>query len=423
VAEKVSVIPKIPTYRELETELREVKAKYGDERRTEIVAAEGEISIENLIPNEEVVVTISHLAYVKRTKSAEYRTQSRGGRGSLGSKTRDADFIEHIFVANAHNYLLLFTEQGRCHWIRVYEIPEASKTSSGRVIQNLIALPKEDRVMAYIVVEDLNDSEFLNSHYIMFGTKGGVIKKTPLEAFSRPRTNGINAITIREGDQLMDARLTNGNNQIFLANRSGLAIRFEESRVRSMGRSAAGVRGMALQNDDDRVIGMVCVDPDDQETSILVVSELGSGKRSKVEDYRLTNRGGKGVKTLQITDKTGALVALMAVKEEDDLMITNKSGIVIRMNVSDIRVMGRATQGVRVINLQKNDSIADVAVVKYNEDAENESDADVDDDTDVSIIEDADVVSDAPTDQNSDADDHSDPESDDDSGENSDETS
>jgi DNA gyrase subunit A len=388
----------------IKDELREVKAKFGDERRTEIVAAEGEISIEDLIPNEEVVVTISHLAYVKRTKTAEYRTQGRGGRGSLGSKTRDADFIEHIFVANAHNYLLLFTEQGRCHWIRVYEIPEASKTASGRVIQNLIALPKEDKVKAYIVVEDLNDTDFLNSHYIVFGTTGGVIKKTSLEAFSRPRTNGINAITIREGDQLMDARMTNGNNQIFLANKAGLAIRFEESRVRSMGRSAAGVRGMALQNEDDRVVGMVCVDPDDQDTSVLVVSEFGSGKRSKVEDYRLTNRGGKGIKTIQITDKTGALVALKAVKEEDDLMITNRSGIVIRMPVSDIRVMGRATQGVRVINLQKNDSIADVTVVIHTDDEDEDLPGDASVDIGASDATNPDTDSDTGSDIDSDSD-------------------
>ncbi|RLD22783.1 MAG: DNA gyrase subunit A [Bacteroidetes bacterium] len=383
----------------IKDELREVKAKYGDERRTEIVAAEGEISIEDLIPNEEVVVTISHLAYVKRTKSAEYKTQSRGGRGSLGSKTRDADFIEHIFVANAHDYLLLFTQQGRCHWIRVYEIPETSKTASGRVIQNLIAIPKDDSVKAYIVVKDLSDTEFLNSHYIMFGTTRGVIKKTSLEAFSRPRTNGINAITIREGDQLMDARLTNGNNQIFLANKSGLAIRFEESRVRSMGRSAAGVRGMAMKDENDRVIGMVCIDPEDQETSILVVSEFGSGKRSKVEDYRLTNRGGKGVKTIQITDKTGALVALKAVREEDDLMITNRSGIVIRMPVSDIRVMGRATQGVRVINLQKKDSIADVTVVIRGD----EEDEDIGTEGDEAINPDVDLNPDAETDATDDS--------------------
>ena len=400
----------------IKDELREIKAKYGDERRTEIVAAEGEISIEDLIPNEEVVVTISHLAYVKRTKSAEYRTQNRGGRGSLGSKTRDADFIEHIFVANAHNYLLLFTEKGRCHWIRVYEIPEASKTASGRVIQNLIALPKEDKVKAYIVVEDLNDADFLNSHYIMFGTTRGVIKKTSLEAFSRPRTNGINAITIREGDQLMDARLTNGNNQIFLANKSGLAIRFEESRVRSMGRSAAGVRGMTLKDENDRVVGMVCVDPGDQDTSILVVSELGSGKRSRVEDYRLTNRGGKGVKTIQITDKTGGLVALKAVKEEDDLMITNRSGIVIRMPVSDIRVMGRATQGVRVIKLQKNDSIADVTVVIQSDDEDETvtEDGNVDIDTDVSGDTTPDTTSDAEAEKDSDSSDDADSNSSDD---------
>ena len=358
----------------IKDEMREIKATYGDERRTGIVAAEGEIRIEDMIPDDEVVVTISHLGYIKRTKMAEYRTQSRGGRGSRGSKTRNEDFIEHLFVATNHNYLLLFTEQGRCHWVRVYEIPEAAKTATGRVIQNIISLPKEDNVKAYIIVEDLNNEEFLNSRYILFATAKGVVKKTSLEAFSRPRSNGINAITIREGDQLIDARLTNGDNMVFLANRAGMAIQFEESRVRSMGRSAAGVRGMTLQNENDRVVGMVIVDIDDDESTILVVSEKGTGKRSKTEDYRITNRGGKGVKTMQITDKTGNLVAIKSVREEDELMITNQSGIVIRMPVDDIRVMGRATQGVRVINLSDDDQIADVAVVRADDDEEDQDD-------------------------------------------------
>ena len=358
----------------IKDEMRELKAKHGDERRTGIKAAEGEIRIEDMIPNEEVVVTISHLGYIKRTKVAEYKIQGRGGRGSRGSKTRDEDFIEHLFIAKNHNYLLLFTEQGQCHWIRVYEIPEASKTSTGRVIQNLIALPKEDKVKAYIVVEDLEDEDFLNSHYIVFGTSHGMIKKTLMESFSRPRANGIIAITIKEGDQLIDARLTNGENQIFLANKAGMAIRFEESRVRSMGRTAAGVRGMTLQDENDRVIGMACVEPGDEETTLLVVSENGTGKRSAIEDYRLTNRGGKGVKTIQITDKTGGVVALKPVKEEDSLMITNRSGIMIRMAVEEIRVMGRATQGVRVINLQDDDAIADVAVIKGGMDEDEDHD-------------------------------------------------
>ena len=349
-------------------ELIEVKAAYGDDRRTGIVAAEGEIRIEDIIPDEEVVVTISSLGYIKRTKMAEYRVQSRGGRGSRGSKTRDEDFIEHLFVATNHNWLLLFTELGRCHWVRVYEIPEATKTATGRVIQNVISLPKEDAVKAYIIVKDLNDEEFVNNHYIFFATRQGVVKKTQVEAFSRPRSNGINAITIREGDQLIDARLTNGDSFVFLANRAGMAIRFEESRVRSMGRSAAGVRGMTLQDENDQVVGMVAMDATDEESTILVVSENGTGKRSKVEDYRITNRGGKGVKTLQVTEKTGSLVAIKSVKEEDELMITNQSGIVIRMPVADIRVMGRATQGVKVINLSDDDQLADVAVVRIGDD-------------------------------------------------------
>ena len=287
----------------IKEELTELKEKYGDERRTEIKHADGDISIEDMIPDEEVVVTISHLGYIKRTKSTEYKSQGRGGRGSRGSKTRDEDFIEHLFVANTHNYLLLFTEQGRCHWLRVFEIPEASKTSSGRVIQNIINLPKDDKVKAYINIKDLTDEEFINNHYIVFCTKRGLIKKTVVEAFSRPRTNGINAITINEGDNLLEARLTNGSNEILIANKAGRAIRFPESKVRAMGRSAAGVRGITLASEDDAVVGMISVDPNDPEISILVVSEKGNGKRSALEDYRITNRGGKGVKTIQITEK------------------------------------------------------------------------------------------------------------------------
>ncbi|MFT5765591.1 MAG: DNA gyrase subunit A [Saprospiraceae bacterium] len=354
----------------IKEELAEIKERFGDERRTEINYAAGDISIEDMIPDEEVVITISHLGYVKRTKASEYRAQGRGGRGSKGSKTRDEDFIEHLFTASTHNYLLLFTEQGRCFWLRAYEIPEASKASSGRVIQNIISLPKEDKVKAYIIIKDLKDEEFLNNNYIVFCTKNGLIKKTSVEAFSRPRTNGINAITINEGDTLLEAHLTNGNNEIVIANKGGRAIRFPEAKVRPMGRSAAGVRGIRLSEKikGDEVVGMVSVDPADPNVSILVVSEKGNGKRSALDDYRVTNRGGKGVKTIQVTDKTGFLITIKSVTILDDLMISNKSGIVIRMNVEDMRVMGRATQGVRLIRLDEGDSIADVAVVARDDD-------------------------------------------------------
>jgi len=345
-------------------ELREVKDKYGDERRSEITYSDGEINVEDMIPNDENVITISSLGYIKRTKSDEYKSQGRGGRGSRGSKTRSEDFIEHLFVANSHNYLLLFTELGRCFWIRVYEVPEASKTSSGRVIQNLLSLPKEDKVKGYIIIQDLKDEEFLNNNYIIFCTKKGVIKKTLVEAFSRPRTNGINAITINEGDQLMEVKLTNGENDILIANKNGRAIRFDEAGVRSMGRSAAGVRGIRLDEGEDEVVGMISVDSSDESETILVVSENGYGKRSKLEDYRKTKRGGKGVKTMQVTDKTGKVISIKTVSDNDDLMITNKSGIAIRMPADEIRVMGRATQGVRVIKLGEKDSIADLAVIK-----------------------------------------------------------
>ncbi len=351
----------------IKDELAEVKEKYGDERRTEINFAGGDISMEDLIKDEEVVVTISHLGYIKRTPTSEYKTQNRGGRGSRGSKTRDEDFIEHMFTATNHNYLLLFTEHGKCYWLRVFDIPEANKTSSGRVIQNILTIPKEDRVRAYIIVKDLKDEEFLRNNFIMFGTRSGVVKKTPLHAFSRPRVGGIIAITIKDGDQLLEARLTNGRNEIFMGTRKGLAIRFNEEAIRSMGRSAAGVRGIRISEKNDAVVGMICIDPEDKETTIFVVSEKGNGKRSDFDDYRLTNRGGKGVKTMQITEKTGALVAIKAVKDDDDLLITNKSGIMIRMSIGDVRVMGRATQGVRVIRVDENDEIADVAVVPHAE--------------------------------------------------------
>jgi DNA gyrase subunit A len=347
----------------LKDEMAEMITNYGDERRTEILHADGEIAIEDMIPNDQVVITISHLGYVKRTRSDEFRAQGRGGRGAKGSRTRDADFVEHILIGDNHNYLMFFTEQGRCFWLRVYELPEASKASAGRVIQNIISLPKDDNVKAYILVEDLTDKEVLENHFIMFCTKKGIVKKTSLEAFSRPRTNGINAITINEGDMLLEAKLTNGNSEIILANLGGRAIRFNESNVRSMGRSAAGVKGMTLANDADEVIGMVCIDPTDENTSIFVVSEKGYGKRSALEDYRITNRGGKGVKTLSVTNKTGSLIAIKQITDEDDLMVTTKQGIVLRLEAHDFRVMGRATQGVKVINLDANDDIADLAVL------------------------------------------------------------
>ena len=347
----------------IKEELRELDERFGDDRRTDISYADDEISIEDMIPNDEVVITISHLGYIKRTKSTEYKQQGRGGRGSRGSKTRDKDFVEHIFVANNHNYLLLFTEQGRCYWLRVFEIPEAGKNSAGRVMQNIIQLPKDDKVRAYIMIEDLKDDEFLNNNYIVFCTKKGVIKKTQVEAFSRPRVNGINAITINEGDQLLEVKLTNGEQNIILANRNGRAIHFPESKVRAMGRTAAGVKGMKLDDNKDAIIGMITVDPKDEEVSVMVLSEKGNGKRSSLEDYRITNRGGKGVKTMQITDKTGALVAMKAVTDLDELMVTTMEGIVIRIALAELRVMGRATQGVRVIRLDNTDSIADVAVI------------------------------------------------------------
>ncbi len=352
----------------IKEELAFIKEKYGDERRTDINLAGGDISMEDLIKDEEVIVTITHLGYIKRTPSSEYRTQGRGGRGSRGSKTRDEDFVEHIFSATNHNYLLLFTEQGKCHWLRIYEIPEAGKNSSGRVIQNILAIPPNDKVRAYIIVKDLKDEDFINQHYIMFCTQKGVIKKTLVEAFSRPRAGGINALTINEGDQLLEAKLTNGNNEVFIASRMGNAIRFNESAVRAMGRSAAGVRGISLLPGEDRVVGMICIDPTDTEVTILVVSEKGNGKRSDFNDYRLTNRGGKGVKTMQVTAKTGHVVAIKAVREDEDIMITNISGIVIRMPVQDIRIMGRATQGVRVIRLDEGDDIADITIVPAAED-------------------------------------------------------
>jgi DNA gyrase subunit A len=354
-------------------ELQEIKEKFGDARKTDINYADDEISIEDLIPNEKVAITISHAGYIKRTKLSEYRQQSRGGRGSKGSKTRNEDFIEHLFIANNHNYILLFTELGRVFWLRAFEIPEGSKTNMGKTIQNLVQIPAEDKVRAYIKIEDLTNVDFINSHYLIFCTKKGIIKKTIVEAFSRPRANGINAITINEGDQLLEVRLTNGSNDILLANKNGRAIRFPESKVRSMGRSAAGVAGMKLDKDkDDEIIGMVVADPNNEKTSIFIVSENGNGKRSDLNDYRITNRSGKGVKTLNVTDKTGKTVAIKTVFDEDDLMITTEQGIIIRMKVSDVRVSGRATQGVKIIKLDNKDKIADVAVIRYDPTEEEE---------------------------------------------------
>ena len=356
----------------IKEELLVIQEQYGDERRTEINYSDGDISMEDMIPQEDVVVTISHLGYIKRTAVSEYRTQNRGGRGALGSKTRNEDFIEHMIVANTHSYMLLFTEKGRCFWMKVYEIPEATKTSSGRVIQNILSIPKDDKVKAYILVDNLSEEEFINNHYIVFATKKGLVKKTVLEAYSRPRVGGINAISINEDDQLLEATLTNGNNEIIIANKSGNAIRFNESAVRSMGRTATGVRGIRLTSEDDEVVGMICFDAADTETAVMVVSEKGNGKRTAFEEYRLTNRGGKGVRNMMVTDKTGPVVAIKAVTDENDLMITTKSGITIRTNVSDVRLMGRSTQGVRIIKLDDKDSIADVAIVEADPDADSD---------------------------------------------------
>jgi DNA gyrase subunit A len=352
----------------IKDELQEVKERYGDERRTDITFAEGEIRIEDMIANDEVVVTISHLGYVKRTKSEEYRIQNRGGRGAKGSNTRNEDFVEHIFVANVHNYLLLFSEQGRCHWLRVYEIPEAGKTSSGRVLQNIIELPKDDKIKAYIVVKDLNDESFLDNNYVMFCTRNGQVKKTEMRSFAKPRSNGIIAITIKDGDQLIDAKLTNGKSHVVIASHFGRAVHFMEDDVRPMGRTASGVRGINISKPGNFVVGMIVIDPTVEQKNILVISEKGNGKQTVLDEYRLTSRGGKGVKTMQVTKKTGNLVALKAVTEQDDLMIINKSGIVIRMISSALPVLGRSTQGVRAIRIDENDEIADVAVVPHDED-------------------------------------------------------
>ena len=348
----------------IKDELIEVKEKYGDKRRSEIVYASEEFNPEDFYADEQMVITISHLGYIKRTPLADFHAQNRGGVGSKGSETRDEDFIEHIYPATMHNTMLFFTQKGKCYWLKVYEIPEGNKTSKGRAIQNLLNIDSDDAVTAYLRVKNLNDKEFINSHYVLFCTKQGVIKKTLLEQYSRPRQNGVNAITIREDDRVIEVRMTNGNNEIVIANRNGRAIRFHESAVREMGRTATGVRGITLDEDGkDEVIGMICI-KDPQKETIMVVSEKGYGKRSDIEDYRKTNRGGKGVKTLNITEKTGSLVAIKSVTDENDLMIINKSGITIRVKVADFRIMGRATQGVKLIDLEKrNDSIGSVCKV------------------------------------------------------------
>ena len=353
-------------------ELEDVKAKYGDVRRSEIIYASEDFNPEDFYADDEMIITISHLGYIKRTPLSEFRSQNRGGVGSKGSETRDEDFVEYIYPASMHNTIMFFTQKGKCYWLKVYEIPEGTKNSKGRAIQNLLNIDSDDKVNAFIRVKNLQtDEEFINSHYLIFATKQGVVKKTVLEQYSRPRANGVIAISIREDDQVIGVRMTNGNTQVLMANRNGRAIRFHESAVRVMGRTATGVRGMTLDTDgQDEVIGMICI-KDPETESIMVVSEQGYGKRSEIEDYRVTNRGGKGVKTLNVTEKTGKLVSIKSVTDDSDLMIINKSGITIRVKVSDFRIMGRATQGVRLINLEKrHDEIASVCKVASEPDEE-----------------------------------------------------
>lgn len=354
----------------IKDELLEIKEKFGDERKTEIVHSSAEMMTEDFIEDEDVVITISHEGYIKRTPLTEYRRQGRGGKGAIGSNSRDQDFIEHLLVASNHNYMLFFTEAGRCFWLRVFEIPEGTRTSKGRAIQNIINIPKEENIKAYIKLVSLKDKEYLENNFIIMCTRKGTIKKTSLEAYSRPRSNGINAININEGDMLLEANLTSGSSEIVMALKSGRAIRFNESTVRPMGRTATGVRGISLEDESDEVVGMISID--DPETTVLVVSEKGYGKRTDIDDYRVTNRGGKGVKTLNITDKTGKLVAIKGVTDKEDLMIINKSGIIIRIAISELRTMGRATQGVRLITLKENDDIASVAKIEHDDSEEDE---------------------------------------------------
>ena len=350
----------------IKEELEEIREKYGDERRSLIEYAGGDVSITDLIPDEKVVITISHAGYIKRTSLSEYKKQNRGGVGAKATSTRNDDFLEHLFVGTNHQYMLFFTQTGKCFWMRVFEIPEGTRTSKGRAIQNLINIGTDDKVKAFICTQDLKDEDYINSHYVIMATKKGQVKKTPLEQYSRPRTNGLNAITIKEGDELLEAKLTTGDSQVMLAVKSGKAIRFEEEKTRSMGRNASGVRGIRLNSEKDEVIGMITIN--ESETDVLVVSENGYGKRSSLEDYRITNRGGKGVKTISVTEKTGNLVAIKNVTDSDDLMIINKSGIAIRLAVENLRVMGRATQGVRLIKVRDSDAIAAVAKVMSDDD-------------------------------------------------------
>jgi len=393
----------------IKDELVEVKAKYGDERRSRIEYSASEMRMEDLIADEEVVITISHAGYIKRTNLTEYKVQNRGGMGSKGSTTRDKDFLEHLFVATNHNYLLIFTEKGRCFWMRVFEIPEGNKLAKGRAIQNLINIPQDDKVKAYVKVQDLTDKEYINNNFIIMCSKHGVIKKTSLEAYSRPRTNGINAITIREGDELLEAKLTNGTNEIVLATSSGRAIRFNEATVRPMGRNASGVRGVTLTSSTDEVIGMICVE--DIFSTILVVSEKGFGKRTYLNDpedkepvYRITNRGGKGVKTLNITEKTGRLLSIQNVFDEDDLMIITKSGVTIRMHVDSIRTMGRAAQGVKLISLKNNAEIAAIARVPRSEEEDEDEEVIAADNHGDQLPEDGTIMDDQDADSTSDND-------------------
>jgi DNA gyrase subunit A len=377
----------------IKDELIEIRDKYGDERRTEIVYADAEMNPEDFYSNDEMIITVSHLGYIKRTPLSEFRAQNRGGVGAKGSETRDEDFVEYIYPASMHNYMLFFTQKGRCYWLRVFEIPEGSKNSKGRAIQNLLNIDADDKVNAFIRVRGFNDTDYINSHYLIFCTKQGIVKKTSLAAYSRPRQNGVNAITIREDDKVINVLMTDGDSEILMANRNGRAIRFHESDVREMGRTATGVRGMRIDEDnEDEVIGMIVMSKDSQEETIMVVSELGYGKRTRLnsEDgepvYRITSRGGKGVKTINITDKTGKLVSIMNVTDDNDLMIINKSGVAIRVKVAELRIMGRATQGVRLINLGKrNDEIASVCKVESDKDsdectenAENIDDSEID---------------------------------------------
>jgi len=362
----------------IKDELQLIKERYGDERRTEIVHSADDINIEDIIPDEEMVITVSHQGYIKRTPLAEFRTQGRGGVGSKGAGSKDDDFTEHLFVATAHNPLLIFTNYGKVYWKKVYEVPEGSKTAKGRALQNLISIEPGDSVRAVINVKSLQDQDYINNNFIVMCTEKGTIKKTSLEAYSRPRQNGINAITINEGDRLLEVKLTNGDNHIVIAVQSGRAIHFHESQVRAMGRTAAGVRGIYLDHSStDKVIGMVCIEREDAD--LLVVSQKGYGKRSKVTEYRITKRGGKGVKTMNITDKTGYLVAIKEVTDSDDLMIINKSGITIRMEVENLRVMGRATQGVKLIRLNENDEISSVEAIHKLEVAEEDSENEIED--------------------------------------------